>query len=268
MTAPIITLLTDFGLEDTYVASMKGVILGSCPNARLIDVSHLIPPQDVRTGALLLASVYRDFPPGTIHLAVVDPGVGTDRRGLVLKADHYYFVGPDNGLFSWVLHEATVWEAYHLERPEFWRAAVSKTFHGRDIFAPVAAHLGMGVPVQAFGPLCKPQLAPWTDAAQTRAEILGQIIHIDHFGNAVTNVTRTALERLASPSSLAVRIGGLTLAPIVETYGDQETGRVVALIGSSNRPEIAINQGHAAKTCGLRRGDPVSVVPLEQAGEE
>jgi S-adenosyl-L-methionine hydrolase (adenosine-forming) len=268
MTVPIITLLTDFGLEDTYVASMKGVILEGCPNARLVDVSHLVPPQDVCAGAYLLASCYRDFPPGTIHLAVVDPGVGTDRRGLVLKADHYYFVGPDNGLFSWVLHEAAVWEAYSLERTEFWRATVSKTFHGRDIFAPVAAHLGMGVPVQAFGPPCTPKLAPWTDATQTGAEILGQIIHIDHFGNAVTNVTRTTLERFASPSSLAVGIGGLTLVPIVETYGDQETGRVVALIGSSNRLEIAVNQGHAAKTCGIRRGDPVSVVRMEETSDE
>lgn len=268
MTGPIITLLTDFGLEDTYVASMKGVILGLCPTARLIDISHLVAPQDVRAGAFLLAECYRDFPPGTIHLAVVDPGVGTDRHGLVLQADHYCFVGPDNGLFSWVLRGAVAWEAYSLERSEFWRASVSKTFHGRDIFAPVAAHLGKGVPARTFGPPRRPLLAPWTDAIQTGTELLGEIIHIDHFGNAVTNVTRATLERFGSPSSLAVSVGGLTLGPIADTYGDaEESGRAVALIGSGHRLEIAVNRGHAARMCGLRRGDPVRIARREATSD-
>jgi S-adenosyl-L-methionine hydrolase (adenosine-forming) len=259
MTAPIITLLTDFGLEDTYVASMKGVILGICPDARLVDVCHLVPPQDVRTGAFLLASVYKDFPPGTIHLAVVDPEVGTDRRGLLLKADRYLLVGPDNGIFSWIWRAATAREAYSLEHPDFWRNPVSKTFHGRDIFAPVGAHLGMGVPARAFGPPCTPCLAAWTDPLETEYEILGEVIHIDHFGNAVTNITIEALDRLAPRSRLAVRIAGLTLSPILDTYGDQEAGKPVTLIGSSNRLEIAVNQGHAARERGFRGGDPVSI---------
>lgn len=259
MTAPIITLLTDFGLEDTYVASMKGVILGICPDARLVDVSHLVPPQDICTGAFLLVSVFNDFPAGTIHLAVVDPEVGTDRRGLIVQADQHLFVGPDNGLFSWIWREAGSCEAYRLERPGFWRPQVSKTFHGRDIFAPVAAHLGMGVPAQAFGPPCTPRLAAWTEPVEAEGRIMGEVIHIDHFGNAVTNITRKVLLRLAEPSRLEVCVGELSPCPLVATYADQRIGSSVALVGSSKRLEIAVNQGHAARVCGLRRGDPVSV---------
>lgn len=259
MTAPIITLLTDFGLEDTYVASMKGVLLGICPDARLVDVSHLVPPQDVCAGAFLLTSVYRDFPAGTIHLAVVDPEVGTDRRGLVVGADHQLFVGPDNGLFSWIWREAKAREAYSLERPDFWRREVSTTFHGRDVFAPVAAHLGRGVPAQAFGPRCTPHLAPWTDPVATEDEITGQVIHIDRFGNAVTNITRQALERLGPPFGLEVSVREVTLLSIVATYADRSIGSPAALIGSTERLEIAVNQGHAARALGLHRGDPVTV---------
>jgi len=260
MTAPIITLLTDFGLGDTYVASMKGVILNICPDARLVDLSHLVPPQDVRAGAFLLVSASRDFPAGTIHLAVIDPGVGTDRRGLVIRADDYFFVGPDNGLFSLALREASGWEAFSLERPVYWRTTISKTFHGRDIFAPTAAHLAMGVPAEALGPPCIPEIASWADVVHKEEELLGEIIHIDHFGNAVTNVNRATLERFASGPRVTVRIGGLTLSAMVDTYGDLEAGNLIALIGSSNFLEIAITQGNAAKTCGLRRGDPVCIV--------
>jgi S-adenosyl-L-methionine hydrolase (adenosine-forming) len=268
MTAPIITLLTDFGLEDTYVASMKGVILDICSDARLVDISHLVPPQDVRAGAFLLLSAYRDFPAGTIHLAVIDPGVGTDRRGLVIRADGYFFVGPDNGLFSLALRETSGWEAFSLERPAYWRAIISKTFHGRDIFAPIAAHLAMGVPAEALGPTCIPQMASWANTVHKNEELGGEIIHIDHFGNAVTNVSRAVLERFVSGSQAAVRIGRLTISAIVETYGDEETGTPIALIGSSNFLEIAITQGNAAKTCGLRRGDPVRIARGESRRRE
>lgn len=263
MKAPIITLLSDFGLEDTYVASMKGVILDICPHARLVDISHLVPPQDVGAGAFLLVSAYRDFPAGTIHLAVIDPGVGTDRRGLVIRADNAFFVGPDNGLFSLVLREASGWEAFSLERPAYWRATISKTFHGRDLFAPIAAHLAIGVPAEALGPPCIPEIASWAGTVLEEEELHGEIIHIDHFGNALTNVSRTVLERFVSGSRVAVRIGRLTISAIVDTYGDQKAGSLIALIGSSNFLEIAITQGNAAKTCGLRRGDPVRIVRHE-----
>jgi S-adenosyl-L-methionine hydrolase (adenosine-forming) len=259
MAAPVITLLTDFGLKDTYVASMKGVILEICPDARLIDISHLVPPQDVRTGAYLLASVASDFPSGTIHLAVIDPGVGTQRRGLAIGADGRFFVGPDNGLFSWVLRPATIWEAYSLENPAYWRTTVSRTFHGRDIFAPVAAHLALGLPACALGPPCTPQRPLWGDVVESEEEILGEIIHIDHFGNAVTNVPQEVIERFAAGLRTTVWVGALGIATIVETYGDQEPGRVMALIGSSGHLEIAINQDSAAEKYRLRRGDPVRI---------
>lgn len=260
MKKPIIALLTDFGLGDTYVASMKGVILGICPHACLVDVCHLVPPQDVGSGAFLLASVWRDFPVGTIHLAVVDPGVGTERPGLVLGADGYLFVGPDNGLFSWIWREAKVREAYRLERSDLWRTPLSRTFHGRDIFAPAAAHLSRGMPAAAFGPPCTPHLAAWTDPVEMEHEIIGQIIHIDHFGNAVSNIPSEALDRLAPRSQLSVRVAGLTLFPIMDTYAHGEPGCPIALIGSSNRLEIAVNRGHAARSHGLRQGDPIRVV--------
>jgi S-adenosylmethionine hydrolase len=259
MIAPIITLLTDFGLKDTYVASMKGVVLGICPQARLVDISHLVPPQDVRAGAFLLASACRDFPAGTIHLAVIDPGVGTERRGLAIRSDECFFVGPDNGLFSWVLQEASEWEAFSLERPAYWRTTVSKTFHGRDIFAPTAAHLAMGLPIEDLGPPCQPQMASWAKTVKTGEELLGEIIHIDHFGNAVTNVHRGLFEGFVSGSGAAVAIGNMTIPSIVDTYGSREPGALIALIGSSNFLEIAVTQGDASKAFGLRRGDPVSV---------
>jgi S-adenosyl-L-methionine hydrolase (adenosine-forming) len=268
MPTPIITLLTDFGLKDTYVASMKGVILTVCPNVRLIDISHLVPPQDVRAGAFLLASVYHDFPPGAIHLAVIDPGVGTVRQGLAIEADRHLFVGPDNGLFSEVLRSASTWEAFSLEDPAFWRPTLSKTFHGRDIFAPVAAHLASGLAPHALGPPCTPQMAPWDYAVDTGEEIRGEIIHIDNFGNAVTNVSSEMIERFAPDSPIAVRIARLSISRLFDTYGDQEPGAVMALIGSSRRLEIAVNQGSAAKICGLHCGDPVSIVRKNDVSDE
>jgi S-adenosyl-L-methionine hydrolase (adenosine-forming) len=262
MTAPVITLLTDFGLHDTYAASMKGAILKVCPDARLVDISHLVPPRDVRTGAFLLASVACDFPSATIHLAVIDPGVGTGRRGLVIEADSHFFVGPDNGLFSRVLHRASAWAAFSLEDPAYWQPTVSKTFHGRDIFAPVAAHLAMGVPPRALGPPCTPQPASWADVIADGDEILGEIIHIDHFGNAVTNVSRETFERFASRFRVAIRVGGCSISTMAGTYGDQDPARVVALIGSHGYLEIAINQGNAALSCSLQRGDPVTIAAI------
>ncbi len=266
MNVPIITLLTDFGLEDTYVASMKGVILGISPPSRLVDISHLVPPQDVRAGAFLLASVFRSFPAGTIHLVVVDPGVGTDRLGLVIKTNEYFFVGPDNGLFSWVLREERGWEAYSLEHPGYRLSSVSSTFHGRDIFAPAAAHLAKGVPAEAMGPRCTPHSGSWAEPIIRDEEVLGEIIHIDHFGNAVTNVSREMIEPFAPLPCLRVRVGDLTIPRIVTTYGDQGKGETVALIGSTNHLEIAVNQGNAAKSLSLCRGVPVSIERQDRRG--
>lgn len=257
--SPIITLLTDFGISDGYVASMKGVILGICPEARLVDVSHLVPPQDIRAGAFLLSTVYRDFPEGTIHLAVVDPGVGTERRALAIRASCFFFVGPDNGLFSLILRNKEDWEAYSLEDSRFWRSTVSSTFHGRDIFAPVAAHLAKGTPVNHFGPLCAPLIASWSSAIRSQDGIQGEVIYIDHFGNAVTNLTHKDLETLAPQSEWSIRVRDLSIPAVGNTYGDAEPGAAIALIGSSGYLEIAVNGDHAAKALNIQKGDPVLI---------
>ena len=259
MAPVIITLLTDFGLKDNYTASMKGVILGMSPHARMVDVSHLVPPQDIRSGAFLLGRVYRDFPPGTIHLAVVDPGVGTSRRGLAMKAGGYFFVGPDNGLFSWILRKEPVWSAHSLEDPAYWRRVVSRTFHGRDIFAPVAAHLANGVDVAAFGPACSPILARWSSPEAGENELAGEVVYVDHFGNAITNLTREALDLFAPSDQWAVTVAGRSIARAAEAYGDEAPGSVMALIGSDDHLEIAVNRGDAAGSLGVRTGSPVSV---------
>jgi S-adenosyl-L-methionine hydrolase (adenosine-forming) len=259
MAPVIITLLTDFGLKDNYTASMKGVILGINPHARLVDVSHLVPPQDIRSGAFLLRRVYQDFPPGTIHLAVVDPGVGTSRRGLAMKAGGYFFVGPDNGLFSWILRKEHMWSAHSLEVSAYWRRVVSRTFHGRDIFAPVAAHLASGVDVSAFGPACSPLLAPWSSPEGREDELAGEVVYVDHFGNAITNLTRKDLDLFAPSDQWAVTVGEQSISKVAETYGDEAPGSIMALIGSDDHLEIAVSQGDAAGSLGIRAGSPVSV---------
>lgn len=271
---PIITLLTDFGIQDSYVASMKGVILSICPEARMVDITHMIAPQEVRAGAFVLGTVYRDFPLGTIHLAVVDPGVGTERRALAIEAGGYFFVGPDNGLFSWVLSAEPAWKARSLENPDYWRPClnpiffgqrrVSATFHGRDLFAPVAAHLAWGVDLDALGPPCTPTVASWSAPVPRGDALQGEVIYVDRFGNAVTNLTAQHLETFA-PQGKWQRIvevkgeRGQSRVKPVETYGQGDPGESLALIGSSNHLEVAVNQGNAAKSFGLRPGSRVCV---------
>src|SRR5438067_1397055 len=185
----LITLITDFGEQDYFVGAMKGVILSINPEAKIVDISHLTPPQDVEAAAFNLLNCYKDFPAGTIHVAVVDPGVGSDRRAIAIECAGQFFVGPDNGLFSWICEREKDWTAFHLTNRRFFRKPVSNTFHGRDIFAPVAAHLSNGTAPSEFGePLPDivklDSLAPKTINENT---IEGQIIHVDRFGNCVTN---------------------------------------------------------------------------------
>jgi S-adenosyl-L-methionine hydrolase (adenosine-forming) len=257
--ATIITLLTDFGLRDGYVASIKGVILGICPEARLIDISHLVRPQDVRSGAFLLATVYRDFPPGTIHLAIVDPGVGTERHGLVLSTPHYRLVGPDNGLFSWVCRKESQWQARSLENPQYWRLPVSPTFHGRDIFAPVAAHLATGVAPEAFGPPWEPHIAGWTTMVLSERTLRGEVIHVDHFGNIITNLNERTVGEFARSEDLLIELKSARINGLERTYGDQPRGALMALIGSHGYLEIAANREHAGKLLDIHAGTPVRV---------
>lgn len=261
MPKPIITLLTDFGLQDGYVASMKGVILSICPEAILVDVTHEVPPQDIRFAAFVLQSVYSSFPRGTIHVVVVDPGVGTARKGIAIQTPDAMLVGPDNGVFSWILRMKPGHEARELENTDYRRPRVSATFHGRDIFAPAAAHIGNGVPVITFGPSCIPVMAEWTTPKLVAETLHGEVIHIDRFGNAVTNITSEDLEHFSPRrEQLKVRAAGRDMTGLSRTYGDHPPGTLLALIGSCEHLEIAVSMGNCARKLGLKVEDPVQVM--------
>ena len=254
LSPPLITLLTDFGLQDGYVASMKGVILGICPDARLVDISHLIAPHNVRSAAFVLCSSYGYFPPGTIHLAVVDPGVGTERGAIAIRTGSCFFVGPDNGVFSLVLKKEARWEARKLENRQIRKNPLSSTFHGRDLFAPAAAHIARGVRFDTLGPPCDPAFAEWGEPIIGQGEVKGEVIHIDRFGNAITNVMGETLETQGPAEEWIIYAGETMINSIEPTYGRVGAGEVLALTGSSGFIEIAINQGNAAYKLGLAQG--------------
>ncbi len=223
-----------------------------------MDISHLIAPQDVRSGAFVLYTSYEFFPQGTIHLAVVDPGVGTERGAIAIRAGSCFFVGPDNGLFSLVLKKETGWEARRLENRQFRRSQPSSTFHGRDIFAPVAAHIARGAQFSALGPPCDPVLAQWGEPIAGKGEVKGEVIHIDHFGNAIINVMRETLEKQGPAEKWSASAGKTVINSIQQTYGRVPAGKALALTSSSGFIEIAINQGNAASKLALRSGTRVT----------
>ncbi|MEK9659005.1 MAG: SAM-dependent chlorinase/fluorinase [Chloroflexota bacterium] len=271
MAGPLITLLTDFGTADAYVGVMKGVILALCPEARLVDLTHQVPPQDVCAGAHLLAEAVPHFPPGTIHLAVVDPGVGTERRPLLVTGPTASFVCPDNGVLSLVLAnagaqisdgEATLppsWSAHHLTNPAYWRHPVSATFHGRDIFAPVAAYLSLGVGPDTLGQRIEPvtAFAPPVPVQEGDA-LVGEVVRVDRFGNLLTNIPADSL-----PRGCDVRVSNRRIGSVLHTYADGTPGTPMALVGSDGCLEIAVPQGSAADTLGAGVGGRVRVSPPE-----
>jgi S-adenosylmethionine hydrolase len=245
---PLITLLTDFGTRDAYVASMKGVILSLNPEAVLVDFSHEVPPQDIRAGAFILAEAAAYFPPATIHLAVVDPGVGGSRRGLSARCREHYWVGPDNGLFHLIFSRAAESTIVSLENPEYFRPQVSATFHGRDIFAPVAAHLSLGVDLDRFGPrITDPVSLDLPEPGFGREAIQGEIIYVDRFGNLVSNVNAGDLTEWLAGRTLSLRAGSLHLQGLARTYTDAAPGEFLALAGSHGFLEIACALDHAAR---------------------
>jgi S-adenosylmethionine hydrolase len=264
----IITLLTDFGTEDTYVGVMKGVITSICPSAQVIDLTHQVPPQDIATGAFLLDVSVDYFPEGTIHVAVVDPGVGTARKPLALRTAKAFFVGPDNGIFTLVLQRQKLLQAICLDNPRYHLSTVSSTFHGRDIFAPVAAHIACGVSVEELGtPIHRLQRLPLPRIRVDWEGIRATIVHIDRFGNAISNLSRAEYEAWrirwdVKEPAVQVAASNTTL-PIVSTYGDVPRGKPLALFGSSERLEIAVNGGSAARELALRRGDTIKVLRRE-----
>lgn len=245
---PIVTLTTDFGLDDWYVAAMKAVLLSHAPAARLVDVTHTIPPGDVIKGSIILERAIASFPPTTIHLAVIDPGVGSDRLALIVRIHQQLVVCPDNGLITWAWRRLGAGEAFQTT----WKPPIqSNTFHGRDIFAPVA---GMLASFRALLDLAKPISGPLLLDLNLSSGPTGQIIHIDRFGNATSNIPVAAI-----PPNAQVRVGDLTL-PLRRTYSEAPAGQPLALIGSSDLLEIAVGAGSAANLLSLKINDPLTIV--------
>lgn len=257
-----VTLMTDFGLRDGYVGVMHGVIHRIAPSVVITDLTHLIPAQDIREGSLAWSRAYDFFPEGTVHVAVVDPGVGTNRRPLAAKIGKYFFVCPDNGIVTPMLETAETTgspvEIVHLDQPGYWLSQVSSVFHGRDIFSPVAAHLVNGVDLRALGSLIDdvirlPGKEPQKHADGWHAEI----ISIDHFGNLTTNLKS---HHLADLPNVSVIIAGHKIPGLVVTFGDRPPGELVALIDSDNRLAISVVNGNAARELKASIGMPVEVV--------
>jgi S-adenosylmethionine hydrolase len=276
---PIITLLTDFGEADAYVGIMKGVMLGILPEVQFVDISHQVTPQDVQQAALILSTAYSYFPAHTVHLVVVDPGVGGQRHPIVLDTPHGRFVAPDNGVLTYVRLLEPSSKPFVLDKPRFWRTSPSHTFHGRDIFSPVAAHLASGVSPREMGsPLEQINMLPLRPLEVTPTAIRGEVIRVDRFGNAMTNIMRlswvsehelelqplSVVPGLEAPLRIDARQTRITcswhtLDRIYRTYSEVAIGQALALVGSNGELEIAVNRGSASDALALKVGDPVTL---------
>ncbi len=254
----IIALLTDFGLKDHYVGVMKGVILRINPKARIIDISHDIPSQGILDAYFLLSNTYRYFPDGTIFVTVVDPGVGSDREIIAVQTDRYYFLAPDNGVLGFLERDGTVQRAVLVRNRKYALNPVSNTFHGRDIFAPAAAHLSLGTNITKLGPEAErlQRIAAPAPRVTREGIIVGEIIAIDRFGNLVTNVPA---DRLAPDDTVEIRVGRHTITQLSRSYADVKKGQLLALVGSTGNLEISVNKGNAGERTGAKVGDTVRV---------
>ena len=259
---PIITLLTDFGSQDYFVGAMKGAILSINPQAQVIDITHEIPPQDIEAAAFNLLAAYKDFPKGTIHVAVVDPGVGSRRRPILIECGGQYFVGPDNGIFSWICEREGDYRAIHLTDEGFFRQPVSATFHGRDVFAPVAAALANRIAIEEFGDEAKDyaRLESLLPAVDSDGRIDARVIHIDRFGNCITNLTLDHLGEDALTSA-KLRIGDREISSFRRFFSERDgpEDELFCLFGSAGFLEIAVRNSSAAKVLNAERGDRVIV---------
>ena len=257
---PLIALLSDFGSRDHYAGTMKGVMMGICPELTLVDITHEIRPHDVLEGALQLAATYRYFPAGTIFLAVVDPGVGSARRGIAAEAGTYRFVAPDNGLLTAVFRETPAKKVVELTERRYARPTVSRTFEGRDRFAPAAAWLARGTQLAALGralPACHQLDIPVPE--ETAAALRGVVLIVDRFGNLVSNIDRRTFEAFSSARPVTLTVGGHGIAGVVATYADIRPGEVCALFGSTDHLEVAVNGGSAEAVLALSRGAPLEI---------
>lgn len=258
----VITLTTDFGVGGWFAAAMKGVIAGIAPDARVVDVTHEIAGQDILAGAFVLAQCFRNFPRDTVHVAVVDPGVGSPRRAIAVKSQDYFFLAPDNGVLTLALaavDDCAPLQIRSIENERLYNRPVSRTFHGRDIFAPVAAHLSVGVAFQEVGPvtesIARLEIA---EPKVTKKSIEGRVMFVDRFGNLITNIAARHLEQLAGEPRL-FRLGLRAIRKFGRFYAEVSSGAPVALIGSSNFVELCVNGGSAQKKFGAKIGDKVTV---------
>jgi S-adenosylmethionine hydrolase len=255
--SPTITLLTDFGLQDHFVAAMKGVMLGVNPDLRFVDISHLVPPHDIFAGAFTLNQACFCFPPGTVHLVVVDPGVGTARKAMALSAGGHFFVAPDNGLLTNVMESQESWSAWEITADHYYLKPLSATFHGRDVFAPIAAWISRGIPLQQLGPVLQnpvrlkiPPLKKVQDAL-----IQGCVLSIDRFGNLITNLRPQDV-----PHFVKILAGKREITAIHETYGEGKEGEIFIVPGSTGYLEIALKDGSASSLLNLKSGAPIGVI--------
>lgn len=254
---PLVTLTTDFGTRDPYVAAMKGVVADICPNAYILDLTHEIAPQDVLEAAIFLAGACDCFPPNTIHVAVVDPGVGSDRRPVAVRAGGQTYVCPDNGMLTLIAQRHPVQDARAILNPAFMRERVSNTFHGRDVFAPTAAHLAAGWSLRDVGPEAGELVTLAVPAVESpNQRLLGQVIRVDRFGNLITNIPGRMLEPIRD---VAIHVAGVVVRRLSGTYSDVSQGELLALVGSMDLLEVSVNGGNAARFLGVELGMDVEV---------
>jgi S-adenosylmethionine hydrolase len=260
MARPVIAFLTDFGTRDHYAGTMKAVVLGLCPDATLVDITHDIPPHDVLTASLELAASYKYFPQNTIFLIVVDPGVGSARRGLAVDTGDYRFVAPDNGVMTAVLKETPAKRIFELTERRYARPTVSKTFEGRDRFAPAAGWIGKGVDLSALGrPAGEIHHLMIPTPQMSGDAVLGEVLRVDRFGNLVTNIDRKMFDKFSQSGNIEIAAGGHQIPRVVATYAEAAAGDVVALFGSTDHLEIAVNTASAGEQLGLSRGAQVII---------
>lgn len=256
----VVTLTTDFGLSDGYVGTMKGVLLRVCPDVRIIDITHQVAPQDTLEASLVLQNAYPYFPVGTVHIVVVDPGVGSDRRQILLTTREYFFVGPDNGTFTRILESGDDVSVYEISNPQLMLANISHTFHGRDIFAPAAAYLVRGVPPEEFGPRVTDPVTVSIPTPRIYIDrIGGEVIYVDSFGNIVTNISQAQFDEAVAGRNVQISINGKSIERLQRSYLEGEQGRALALFGSSGLLEIAVAGGRADRRIGAGKGDTVLV---------
>ncbi len=259
MFSKVITLTTDFGRRDSYVGSMKGVILGISPEAQIIDLCHSVIPQDVPHGAFLLHTGYPYFPEGTIHVAVVDPGVGSERRAIAVKTSKYIFISPDNGLLSYIFRDEKIESIRNIENKTLFRDTISTTFHGRDIFAPVAGHLAKGIPFSEIGQeIVKPVQLPLPQPLLTDDQIIAHVLCVDQFGNLITDITRSFWEKQVKNRRFFI-LCGKRIEKINHSYSESGEGEILAIFNSSDYLEISANRGSAAEYLHLSRGTEIEI---------